>query len=123
MSEEHDELTARFVAGVLSASKDLVANCKDLEEVLSEAMDNGDIPPELAQSEFTPKMYVTGALLLVVCGIMADPGDDSDAMEQAAQAIRHSGVASDWITNDAIRRRIDKVLDCLGVKQTRHLWN
>lgn len=100
--------TARAIAAVL----------QDLEVKMRKQLADETCPYELPDG-VDPREVVAGAILMVVCGMVVDPDGDKGVVMRAAERLR----SQDLPAAEEVREAVDSVMDTLGLKRTRHLWN
>lgn len=113
----------QFVLASISNGRSLGKWCDNLQRKAEEAVILGVLPREVGGETVHAKTYVCGALLLTMCGLLAEDDEDKQAMRQAAKLLRPINLAADSQFSEEIREAFDEILTTFGAKKTRHLWN
>lgn len=113
----------KFTAMVIALAMQLSKRLKKAEAYATESMIEGRFPRFVNNQEVGPKTYVAGALLLTLCGMVAENDSDKHALLQAADLLKPLNLSKDAELSEHIRSVLEEVLQVLGARKTRHLWN
>lgn len=104
----------------IGTAKTLSHMLRDLEARMAANIDAGNCPYGFPE-DATPKEVVAGAVLMVVCGMLADEEDGGgrSLVLRAADKFKNMGLPG----AEEIRVAADVVFDTLGAKRQRHRWN
>jgi hypothetical protein len=91
---------------------------KKLETDVSEAVIMGQCPYDLPEDS-SPAEMIAGGVLLLFCGMIADPDGGRDLLMQAASKLQ----AANLPMAEDIRKSAEHLLNTLGIRCTSHLWN
>jgi hypothetical protein len=91
---------------------------KKLESDVGEAVITGQCPYALPEDS-SPAEMVVGGVLLLFCGMLADPDGGRDLLMQAASKVQ----AANMPMAEDIRNSAEQLLNTLGIRRTSHLWN
>ena len=110
---------ATYTAFCVAIARGIARTLQDLEQKCQRAVANGECPYELPPDSSVGELMV-GAVLMMFCGMLAQEKDYGNKMILAAERISKDGTVP---MSEEIREYAEAVLNQLGAKKTRHLWN
>lgn len=119
----NDDEEAKFAGGCLNLASSMQVALVETERMMTERLIEGKLVRQVGDLEVTPKMYTNGALLLILLGILADPGPDSDALVAAAKIMGNVQIDPTLPKRQHIREIMDAIFESMGLTGHRPWWN
>lgn len=104
----------------IGMAKAVSAMLQTIEDNLTASIESGDCPFALPP-DTTPTEIVGGAVLMVLCGMLADEDADGGRAIVMRAADKFKGMSLPGAED--IRAAADAVMDTLGAVRNRHRWN